>query len=55
MKIDKIKLNGEEISFEEGRKIVLEYIKDHMTMESFMGGIAIILPIGTLQAEVSLV
>ncbi len=54
MEITKIYWRGQEVSMESGKELVLKYIKDKMTMEAFMGGIAINTGEGILQAEVKI-
>jgi hypothetical protein len=53
MKIDKVFLNGEVLSEDRANELYKKYVLDYMTYEGFWGGVAIITPEGTLQAEVS--
>ena len=47
-----IKLNNKIITKEKGKELFVKYIKSKMEAESFLAGIAIQTPEGTLQAEV---
>ncbi len=55
MKIEKVFLNGVELTKEKAQELYDKYVLDGMTKECFYGGIAIKTPEGVLQAEVSLI
>ena len=54
MKIEKVFLNGIELSHEKAQELYDKYVLDYMTRECFYGGIVIKTPEGDLQAQVSL-
>lgn len=52
MKIEKVLLNGIELTKEKAQNLYNKYVKDYMTRECFFGGILIHTPEGKLQAIV---
>lgn len=55
MKIEKVFLDGQELTKERANELYQKYVLDYMTREAFYGGIEIVTPEGILKAEVSLI
>jgi hypothetical protein len=55
MQINKVFLNGVEISMDRAKELAKKYLNSEMMLASFRAGLAITTPEGIFQAEVSFI